>query len=139
MARKKRHHYLPRFYLGGFVDPLHKPYVWIYEKGDSNITRSTPRNIAVRKHYYSFETKSGSIDSQSVENALADVENKAAPVFQKVLRHEQLDDEDRNAFAVFLSLMTARVPNYRENLESVFGKLAKKINRMKEVLKMIPH
>jgi hypothetical protein len=62
-AKKKRHHYIPRFYLEGFVDPLNKPYIWVYEKGNPNIIKATAENVAVRKHYYSFVTAGGNEDS----------------------------------------------------------------------------
>ena len=127
MNKKKRHHYIPRFYLRGFVDPHNKPYVWVYEKGNPNITKATVENIAVQKHYYSFIRPSGDIDSETFENALAKIEGKVAPAFEKIIHHEDLNNQEKGAFAVFLAFTVTRVPNYRKNVERSFGEIIKKI------------
>lgn len=130
MAKKKRHHYIPRFYLNGFINPHDKPYIWVYEKGNSSIIKVTAENIAVQKHYYSFRTSSGNIDSETFENALAEIEGKVAPTFQKIKNHEILNDQERSSFAIFIAFIVTRVPNYRENIERVAGELIKKIGML---------
>lgn len=117
MGRKKRHHYIPKFYLEGFVDPNNKPYIWVYEKGNTNVRKDKAKNIAFQKHYYSFTTKEGNKDSESLENALAKTEGQVAPILQKIRRHKNLDSEGRDIFATFLALMMFRVPNFKRWLE----------------------
>ncbi|GFP43024.1 hypothetical protein HKBW3C_02156, partial [Candidatus Hakubella thermalkaliphila] len=128
MTKKKRHHYIPRFYLDGFVDPHNEPYIWVYQKGNPNIIKSTAENIAVEKHYYSFTTPEGSKDSATFENVLAEIEGQAAPIFQKIKNHESLDEQERSLFAIFLAFIMTRVPNYRENVERATAELIKKLS-----------
>lgn len=124
MAKKKRHHYIPRFYLDGFVDSYNDPYIWVYEKRNPNIIKATAENIAVRKHYYSFVTASGY--ENSFEDIFANIESEVAPIFQKIICHENLDNEERSSFAYFLALIMIRVPKYRENIEKVTGEIIKR-------------
>lgn len=127
----KRHHYIPRFYLNGFVDPNNMPYIWAYEKGNPNIIKAPSENIAVQKHYYSFTTQEGNRDSETLENALAKMEGQVAPIFRKIKNHESLDEQERGLFATFLALIMIRVPNFRENSwERPFAELTKEMHMM---------
>jgi hypothetical protein len=124
---KKRHHYVPRFYLSGFIDPANPPYVWVYEKGNPTIKNLTVENTAVQKHYYSMKRETGEIDSESAEDAFAQIESRVAPLFRKVQQHQGLDEEGRKVLSAFLGLLLVRVPNFRHNVEHAFGELAKRI------------
>ena len=128
MTKKKRHHYIPRFYLDGFVDPHNKPYIWVYEKGNPKIVKATTKNIAVQKDYYSFTTPEGNRDSETFENLLAEIEGRVSRIFRKIRNQENLNHEERWFFSLFLAFSMARVPNFRENLEEMLGETMKKIN-----------
>ncbi|OGL47633.1 MAG: hypothetical protein A2149_09125 [Candidatus Schekmanbacteria bacterium RBG_16_38_11] len=128
MARKKRHHYIPKFYVEGFIDPQNKPFLWIYEKGRSNIIKASAKDIAVEKHYFSFLDSQGKRDSETLENALAEIEGKVASVFRKIFEEETLTEENRAFFASFLALMMTRVPNFRNNISIMLKSLIKKMS-----------
>ncbi len=125
---KRRHHYLPEFYLEGFIDPLNKPYIWVYEKGDPEIKKASVKDIAIEKHYYSFITQEGQRDSETFENFLASIENNVAPVFKKIKNQEILSEEERSWFAIFLGSLVTRVPNFRESIEESSAEVIKRIN-----------
>jgi len=125
---KERHHYLPEFYLEGFVNPSDSPYMWVYEKGNPEIKKASVRDVAVQKHYYSFITQEGQRDSETFENFLAFIENKAAPVFKKIKKQENLSEEERSWFAIFLASLMTRVPNFRESIEESAAEVIKRIN-----------
>jgi hypothetical protein len=61
-TKKRRHHYLPEFYLKGFVDSNREPYLWIYEKGNMEIRNASPKDAAVLSDYYSFTNPKGEKD-----------------------------------------------------------------------------
>lgn len=126
MKKKQRHHYVPRFYLEGFIDPKNVPLIWIYEKGNKNIIKAAAADIAVRKDYYSFTTVSGEKDSETFEDALAELESKAAPLLQKIKNEELLTDEEKGVFSFFVAYTMTRVPNYRQNIEDISGGVIKK-------------
>lgn len=126
MGRKKRHHYVPQFYLEGFVDPRNQPYIWVYEKGNSEIRKAKAENIAFEKHYYSFTKPSGEKDTETFENAFADLESRAAPILEKIKKEEALSDQEKGLFSYFIAYSMTRVPNYRKNVERIAGKLMKR-------------
>ena len=128
MTKKKRHHYVPRFYLNGFVDPHNEPYIWVYEKGNPQIIKATAKNVAVQKDYYSFITPKGDRDSETFENILAGIEGRVSRIFRKIKNEENLNDQERRLFSVFLAFSMARVPNFRENIEEMLGESMKKMN-----------
>lgn len=130
MARKKRHHYLPVFYLNGFVDPHNKPYIWIYEKGNLDVRKASAKDIAAQKHYYSFTTPEGERDSETFENVLEKIEGKVAPIINNIKEHKAFTDEQRGWFALFLAFTMTRVPSCRENNEQVTGEAVKKANQI---------
>lgn len=121
---------MPRFYLEGFVDPKNEPFVWIYEKGNEQITKATVEDIAVRNDYYSFTTEAGEKDSDTFEEAFADLESKAAPVLKKLKNTERLKDEERSLFSYFIAYSMTRVPNYRDFIEQAAESVIKKAMQM---------
>ncbi len=81
IAEKRRHHYIPQFYLRGFVDPAtpppQTPYLWVWYKHAAAVDRRAPKNLAWEIGYYAIEAHHG-LDYATVENELAQVENRAA-------------------------------------------------------------
>jgi hypothetical protein len=120
MAKIKGHqHYIPRFYLKGFTEPNYEDYIWVYEKGKTEPIKLHIKNVAVQKHYYSFTDHNGE-KNITIEDALAEIEGKTAPVFQKIKKHDDLNEDDRINFSYFLSTMITRVPNFRENMNNIY-------------------
>jgi len=118
MAKGKsvRHHFIPQFYLQGFVDPKNPPFVWIYRKDNGVIIKSSVKDTAVHSHYYSFKTKTGTRDSQTLEKLFSKLEGSTSTIFKKIFNKESLSNEERSRFASFLALTLIRVPNFRENM-----------------------
>lgn len=130
MGKKKRHHYIPRFYLNGFIDPDNEPYIWVYQKGEEQIIKSTATDIALEKHFYTFTTSEGSKDSETFENMLSEIEGQAAAVFNKIKKYEVLNEEDRVALSIFLAFMLTRVPHFRDNVVKTSVDFFKRLNQM---------
>ena len=66
MSVPKKQHYIPKFYLNGFC---HKNRLWVYDRSENEFRQQTPINTTLLKHYYSFETEEGEIDT-TVEKIL---------------------------------------------------------------------
>lgn len=129
MSKKKRTHYIPRFYLSGFVDPLNDPYLWIYDKQSTDVRKAGARDIAIQKRYYSFTTSTGKTDSESFEDAFAQLEGDTATVFKSISNMKSLDPKKRIIFATFLALMAVRVPSFRTNAEKAVEEILENIGR----------
>jgi len=112
---KKRNHFIPVFYLKGFVDPHNEPFLWQYERDCKAIKKVTPKNIAWRKYYYSFTNIEGKQDS--FEDVLAKLEGVASLIFKKIKTYKGLNNQERGDFSFFLATMMTRVPHRREEYE----------------------
>lgn len=122
MTKKRRHHILPRFYLDGFTSPLKKSILYQYEKGNLKIVKITPENAAIIKDYYSIDDPRSEEDENLVEELLSVVESYSAPVIKKIKAKEDISDEDREKFSIFLAYMFTRVPHHRQMTEDIYGK-----------------
>lgn len=122
MGVKKRHHYLSKFYLRGFVDSNDqdgkKNFIWVYEKGRTEIKRISTRNVALGKHFHSFKLPDGSRDSESLENDFMMLEGKVAPVIQKIESKSVLLNDDRSCLAHFIAIMLFKTPNYKKQIQN---------------------
>ncbi len=133
MAKNKsvRHHFIPQFYLQGFIDSHNDPFLWVYRKDNEDIIKSSVKDTAVHRHYYSFTTKSGERDSQTFEKFFSDIEAHTSTILRKIIKKQDLDNGERSQFATFLALTLTRVPNYRENMiEKPTAALMKRMNIM---------
>ncbi len=114
MAPKRKHHYIPKVYLDGFVDPHtppgHAPFIWVRDMASGNVRRRAPKNVAAETGYYAVQ-RDGVVNYDSVENELAAVENRAAVALRLYLA---ATPGSRGAIPValgdFLALLAARVP-----------------------------
>lgn len=125
---KRRHHYIPQFYLKNFIDPKDSPYICIYDKEGNDIIKATAKDIAVEKHYFTFITPDGKKDSETLENAMAQLEGVASAVIEKIIQEKLLDEKDKAHFSSFISCMLTRVPNFRNNIQGATEQLIKKIS-----------
>ena len=84
ISRKKRHHFIPRMYLKGFCDQ--QGMIWTYHKNDlGKVHKQKPENTAVVKNFYAIHHSDGYIDTNTYEDALADiVETPAIEALEKI-------------------------------------------------------
>jgi hypothetical protein len=127
---KRHHHFLPRFYLRGFVDPSNGRSLWQYDKQALDIRETTPTDAAVQKHFYSFKRADGTRDTTSVEDALMNIEDQTAPIYRQLLDGEPLDNTKRSVLSYFFALVFTRVPVYRAGLERFAAAIVKDISHM---------
>ena len=104
MNTPKRQHTIPIVHLKHFVSADPKGQVWTIEKDTGEARSATPENTSVVSHFYSVQKDDGSFDT-TLEEALAEIEGAAAPVYDKLLSGQMLSDEEREAFAAFLAMM----------------------------------
>jgi hypothetical protein len=115
---KKRHHFLPVFYLQGFTEPDSKR-LWIYEKGNPIVRLSTPENEGCQKFYHAFITHEGNRDTDTIENYFEKIETETGKLLIKIHRREILAEQDRKYLALFVSFMRTRTPLFRNDIEKM--------------------
>lgn len=104
-------HIVPILSLKHFVDP--KGMVWTFDKSSQKFWSCIPEETGTEAHYYSIEREDGSMDT-TIETFLADVENAAAPIYERLAAGEMPTGSDRDVFAEFLALMYVRSPRSRQ-------------------------
>src|ERR1043165_1464790 len=68
MAKPKRHHYLPEFYLAGFtLDGARESTFTVFDRDECQFREQTPPNTAVRGYYYAVEDEATGEKSMHVE------------------------------------------------------------------------
>lgn len=117
MPEKRRHHYIPQFYLRGFASQetsnRRQPSLWVCDIESGSIAQRTPRNLAVEIGYYAIETEHG-LDYQTLENELARMEDQAAFALRQFLSppvgsRGAMEPE----ISLFIAWLACRVPWFR--------------------------
>lgn len=128
-VKKRRHHYLPQFYLRNFVGKNPRGKLWVYTKDAENFRAASPRDLAVEKDYHTVVRRDGVIDRNSIEDTVAVLENMAAPVITKVLRGQELSFDDHQIFALFISQLLVRVPVRRDAVGRIMSEIFKRMSK----------
>lgn len=122
-----KQHYVPRSYLGGWVDPNtpanQEPYVWVFERGQKKGRKKAPSNLFTETDLYTIKLESGE-KVYAIEETLANLEGKYAAIFQgKIRKHLPLSDEEHIYLCAFVSVMLQRTLRHRDNLEQFIDQL----------------
>jgi len=127
---KKKHHYVPAFYLNGFTDSLNFDLVWIYQKENDTIFCDKPKNIGFIKHYHTFTNGDGKKDSETIENILNKTwESPSSNIIKEIREGKFPENEQRDLFASFLGISLTRVPSYKQNIEKVVAHTALELEK----------
>jgi hypothetical protein len=125
LSDAKAQHYIPKFYLKGFTDK--KGVLWVYEKFKP-MRESKPKNEAHHPDYYTHAEK-GERD-ETAENVLMEVESKVAPIVRELSTPQYvLTPENAGHLMIFVAIMFARVPSWREYLDNMAARTAKELHR----------
>jgi hypothetical protein len=105
--RPKDHHLIPEMHLKHFTDA--KGMVWTYHKASGNLSQAVPRETCVQRNFYAVEREPGQYHDD-LELCLSLVESNATPIYEKLLRGEIPQGDERGHFALFIGTMYARTP-----------------------------
>lgn len=125
MSKPKANHYVPRFYLQGFVDPDEEArgrnVLWVYEGGKEPRLRS-PRACAFENYFYRCaEAEEKGIE---IERVLQELENHTAPVLRRLRSgNVELSPQERSEFAGFIALMMTRVPFFHDTVDKLAAQM----------------
>ena len=127
---KKRHHFVSRFYLEGFVDQYCPPYLWLFDKQNKTIAKASSVDAGCRTSFYAFPKNDGTVDTNSLEDIFGKLESQVAPLLEKIESREELTNEERSAVSYFISLTLTKVPNFRSNIELQGAQFIKEIGML---------
>jgi len=122
-------HYIPKYYLEGFTESPDSSNIWVYEKGNNCIFKTSIKTVANENNRW----------PRSVEEYLANqIEAPAKPVIDKIRNRQSLTQSDRDALSAYMVVMLQRVPRGLERTkeiapdvkEQVFNDAEKELNRL---------
>jgi hypothetical protein len=118
----KSQHTIPRLHLQHFAGPDPVGQVWTYDAVAARQWSAIPVETGVQTHFYSAERDDGTMDTR-LEEFLAQVESRAAPVYEDLLNLRlPKDAQARFDFAQFLALMYTRTTAMRRMAGEVRGR-----------------
>ena len=123
MSEPKRHHYLPQHYLNGFTDPDQPTQLWILSGEERKpIWRRRPTSaVGYQVNFYSKTDRAGNLTNE-VEKDLSIFDGRVAPILKKVIRRENLDQDEQFLFAVFVADLAIRGPFAREATKQLLNR-----------------
>lgn len=123
----KRQHYLPRFYLQGFIGPDN--CVAVYDRDAHQVRRQQPANTAVTGHLYTLTDEEGR-QRFELEQFLGQVEGRTSALMPRLLAGEHLEGEDRAEIAMFAALLAVRTPQFIDSIKAFNGEMIKQLMRV---------
>jgi len=125
MGNPKRHHYVPESYLIGFTKArTSKCALFVFDIEKQEVRPQLPKDTCVQGYYNAVELVDGS-RSFEIEEALAKVEGRAAPIIQKIDAREALTTRERSTLSTFIACQKLRVPEFESEVGQVMEKLLK--------------
>ncbi len=110
-------HYVPRFYLEGFVDSATKK-LWVVDVKKSSVRPDSPKDAARISGYDNLQGNTVE-DRLVASKAVKAIEDRAAPVIAKIRTQSyQLTFEDKDHLSNFIGLQISRVPVYRDRVDN---------------------
>ena len=129
MKEYLKQHFVPQFYLKCFGEHL-----YCYDKLNGNRFRTTPKNIGHKRLFYDTKTSDGKI-----ENFLKDLDDRFARAYSYVLEKrsiENLPDDIKSNFFLFLSCQMNRTNILRNEIKYIFEKASQKLEIPKKLLSL---
>lgn len=117
MTKSERHHYIPEFFIKGFVGDDGKVSVFDKTKGEILSLRKSPKQVLFEWNRNTFNVNGTETDF--IENLYQFGENKFAPTYKKLTEKlEPLKIEAYDLFHLFLFIATVhwRVPNQDDSI-----------------------
>jgi hypothetical protein len=116
MTLSERHHYLPQFYIKGFVGKDGKVAVFNKEKGKIDKIRKSPKQIFYENNRNTFEIDGKKTDF--IEKLHTFGENQFAPTHKKIIENlENINLTGYDVFQIMLFIATIyrRIPEQDQN------------------------
>jgi len=120
MAKSKKHHYLPQFYLRGFATSNES--LWLYRKIEDTVQiPTTVHDAGAQNHLHTLDWSAwGSMpdDQTSVEDWFCSMERNQAETLRQVLAPKAVFGDHRPNLEQLVSVMYHRVPSFLDSVEA---------------------
>ncbi|MEX1112243.1 MAG: DUF4238 domain-containing protein [Candidatus Andersenbacteria bacterium] len=126
---RKRHHYLPQFYLRRFADADNM--IWLFDRKDGEYRHVPISHAGLHKEYYSFKDEDTGRYNRDIENLLATIDGVGAPIIEKLVAgNTNLTQEEVENLTIYAAFQMTRVPEYEKGVHESAGKMQKMMTQM---------
>ncbi|AMA74133.1 hypothetical protein ACH33_15780 [Aneurinibacillus sp. XH2] len=138
--QKRKHHYVPRFYLNQFLDsrvqPPREPYLWVFDKQEEgDVFKRAPKNIGYETGFYDMKLIDGTTTTHVEDFFHKVIETPSSKILRKILDQQPITDEEKQKFAMFIFYSHARVPNYINFMNKFYEATKEGKSNEKQVIK----
>lgn len=121
MANSKNHHFLPQFYLRGFRSSgtsKKSQKVWSFSKARPvQCSEEFIKDVGCEEDFHTVTKCDGTVDSDSIEEHLAKLENIYAPVRDKLVSGAAIDATERHLLSQFVCVMENRTSAAKASID----------------------
>ena len=112
----RNHHYIPQYYLSGFLDPsLKKQQLHVIDKIDVRHFVTTPRNVGSQRDFNRVNVPGKPIDE--VEKMFAEIDGEVDRVLKNVVENATLPEgRDMEIIIYFVALLYMHNPQIRNHI-----------------------
>ena len=123
----RNHHYIPQFYLRGFLDPnLPKEGLHVIDKIEGMSFTTSPRRVGFQRDFNRVDIPGKPIDE--LEKLLAGIDGETARVLKYVEKNKTLPkDTDMGILIDFVSSLRGRNPQIRNNMANATTEIIKQM------------
>lgn len=124
MSNPKRHHFVPKAYLDGFIDQ-NTGFLNVYSKRTDRWRKQKPDQVMVRNKYYRQDWAPEGVDKNILEKRLgAELEPEGLATLNKLIEMpESLDSHDMAVIITYLQFQRLRVPR-QADMAKALAKIA---------------
>lgn len=108
------HHYVPQFYLKRFSPMAGTRRICVTERGTGKTYTAPVAKIAAQQDYYAVPEGEHDIEENALEVVFGDIETKAAPLFNYLIRNGELPEDKRIRFSEYMAIQCVRTPSFRQ-------------------------
>lgn len=123
-------HFVPRFYLKGFLDRRSlgrskiEPYLWVADIEKKTVKRRAPKNVAGFSRHYDVTTEPFNNDQKIIDNLLTVFETRVVPIIRNIRNNQfQTTTKQRFDLATFIGIQIGRVPIFRQHISDNFDQV----------------
>lgn len=126
----RNHHYIPQFYLKGFLDPnCPKEQLRVIDKIKKESFITNPRNVGAKRDFNRVDIPGMPIDA--VEKLFSEIEGEVARVLKCVEDNATLPKgTDIDTLLYFVALLYGHNPQFRNNLSGFETTMIKQISKV---------
>jgi hypothetical protein len=130
----KKHHFVPQFYLKGFVDS--EGLLWVYDRKDRLYRHLPPKTTCCEEDLYAIKPKTAPRDRRIESEYLSSIDGMGASVIRELQTKStakppmNLDASQVRALSMFAAIQFTRLPWFKKAMSAIYESTAEQAARI---------